>query len=302
MVGPSGCGKSTLLRCVAGLEAVDEGAIRIGERDVTQAETGRAQRLDGLPELRALPAPDGAREHRLRSRRPRGAEAGCRRAGRGGVGARRRRGLPRAAAVRALRRRAPARRAREGARATARRIPPRRAPVEPRRGHAGADADRASPAPPRGRLDDGARHARPGRGADSGRQDRGARRGPRPAGRDAGRGLRASARPLRRRVPRQPVDELPRPARRRGRSARSRKERSSASGRSTSGSGRTVSVRGSSSSRWRAAMRTSISTAGSWRGFQPHPRPAEGARVGASFDRAAAHLFDEATGERREWQ
>ncbi|HZM19440.1 MAG TPA: ABC transporter ATP-binding protein [Gaiellaceae bacterium] len=35
VVGPSGCGKSTLLRCVAGLEAVDEGAIRIGERDVT---------------------------------------------------------------------------------------------------------------------------------------------------------------------------------------------------------------------------------------------------------------------------
>jgi multiple sugar transport system ATP-binding protein len=36
VVGPSGCGKSTLLRCVAGLEAVDEGTIRIGERDVTQ--------------------------------------------------------------------------------------------------------------------------------------------------------------------------------------------------------------------------------------------------------------------------
>jgi ABC-type sugar transport system ATPase subunit len=36
VVGPSGCGKSTLLRCVAGLEAVDEGAIRIGDRDVTQ--------------------------------------------------------------------------------------------------------------------------------------------------------------------------------------------------------------------------------------------------------------------------
>jgi multiple sugar transport system ATP-binding protein len=35
VVGPSGCGKSTLLRCIAGLEAVDEGRIRIGERDVT---------------------------------------------------------------------------------------------------------------------------------------------------------------------------------------------------------------------------------------------------------------------------
>jgi ABC-type sugar transport system ATPase subunit len=37
VVGPSGCGKSTLLRCVAGLEAVDDGVIRIGDRDVTRA-------------------------------------------------------------------------------------------------------------------------------------------------------------------------------------------------------------------------------------------------------------------------
>jgi ABC-type sugar transport system ATPase subunit len=32
-----------------------------------------------------------------------------------------------------------------------------------------------------------------------------------------------------------------------------------------------------------------------------HSRPAEGAAVSAAFDREAAHLFDEATGERREW-
>jgi multiple sugar transport system ATP-binding protein len=35
LVGPSGCGKSTLLRAIAGLEPVTEGAVRIGERDVT---------------------------------------------------------------------------------------------------------------------------------------------------------------------------------------------------------------------------------------------------------------------------
>ena len=37
LVGPSGCGKSTTLRIVAGLEAADGGAVRIGDRDVTRA-------------------------------------------------------------------------------------------------------------------------------------------------------------------------------------------------------------------------------------------------------------------------
>ncbi|MEP4198541.1 MAG: sn-glycerol-3-phosphate ABC transporter ATP-binding protein UgpC [Aliishimia sp.] len=34
LVGPSGCGKSTLLNCIAGLEDITSGQIRIGERDV----------------------------------------------------------------------------------------------------------------------------------------------------------------------------------------------------------------------------------------------------------------------------
>jgi multiple sugar transport system ATP-binding protein len=38
LVGPSGCGKSTSLRMVAGLEPVDSGRIRIGERDVSDAD------------------------------------------------------------------------------------------------------------------------------------------------------------------------------------------------------------------------------------------------------------------------
>ncbi|MBV8780969.1 MAG: ABC transporter ATP-binding protein, partial [Phycisphaerae bacterium] len=34
LVGPSGCGKTTTMRMVAGLEAITEGSIRIGGRDV----------------------------------------------------------------------------------------------------------------------------------------------------------------------------------------------------------------------------------------------------------------------------
>ena len=38
LVGPSGCGKSTSLRMLAGLEEVNQGAIFIGDRDVTDVE------------------------------------------------------------------------------------------------------------------------------------------------------------------------------------------------------------------------------------------------------------------------
>jgi len=38
LVGPSGCGKTTSLRMVAGLETLDSGRIRIGDRDVTDID------------------------------------------------------------------------------------------------------------------------------------------------------------------------------------------------------------------------------------------------------------------------
>ena len=38
LVGPSGCGKTTSLRMLAGLDTVDSGCIRIGDRDVTHSD------------------------------------------------------------------------------------------------------------------------------------------------------------------------------------------------------------------------------------------------------------------------
>ena len=40
-LGPSGCGKSTLLRSIAGLEKLDGGTIRLGERDITHAASAK---------------------------------------------------------------------------------------------------------------------------------------------------------------------------------------------------------------------------------------------------------------------
>ncbi|MBI5525433.1 MAG: sn-glycerol-3-phosphate ABC transporter ATP-binding protein UgpC [Deltaproteobacteria bacterium] len=40
LVGPSGCGKSTLLRCLAGLEEITSGTVRIGERVVNDLAPG----------------------------------------------------------------------------------------------------------------------------------------------------------------------------------------------------------------------------------------------------------------------
>ena len=65
LVGPSGCGKSTLLRMLAGLENITSrhDLDRRSRRQQCPAE--RARHCDGVPELRALSAHDGRRQHGL---------------------------------------------------------------------------------------------------------------------------------------------------------------------------------------------------------------------------------------------
>ena len=81
LLGPSGSGKTTLLRAVAGLEAPHRGTIRIEDRPVFDAApaargAGReAQPRPGLPVVRALAAPDGVRQRRLRPEAAQGRRA-----------------------------------------------------------------------------------------------------------------------------------------------------------------------------------------------------------------------------------
>ena len=71
--GPSGSGKSTLLRAIAGLTEIDHGRI-FAARPRRHARLGaRARRRLRLPALRAVPAHDRRRQHRVRAAGPRGA-------------------------------------------------------------------------------------------------------------------------------------------------------------------------------------------------------------------------------------
>ena len=225
-VGPSGCGKSTLLRMIAGLEEISGGALMLdGERmnEVPAAKRGIAMVFQSYalyPHMSVYKnlafglETAGLKKAEIEPRVRRAAADPAHRA------------AARAQAQGALRRPAPARGDRPRHRARAEDLPVRRAPVEPRRRAPGADARRDLDAAPRPRQHDDLRHPRPGRGDDHGRQDRGAERRPDRAGRRAARALQPPGQPLRRRLHRQPEDELPRrprspPARRARRSSRS---------------------------------------------------------------------------------
>ena len=78
LLGPSGCGKSTALRMIAGLEEPNEGKITIGDEVVNDIDPKRSRRRHGLPDLRALPAHDGAPQHRVPAEEPRRLARGTR--------------------------------------------------------------------------------------------------------------------------------------------------------------------------------------------------------------------------------
>ena len=78
LLGPSGSGKSTTLRILAGLDAPTAGRVFIDGKDVTVGGCARPRHRHGVPELRALPAHDGGREHRVPARDGEPAEGGDR--------------------------------------------------------------------------------------------------------------------------------------------------------------------------------------------------------------------------------
>ena len=186
LLGPSGCGKTTALRMVAGLESVTSGRILIGDarRHPRAAEVPR--RGDGLPVLRALPAHDDRREHRLSAEAPRRARRPSARA------------QVRAAAGkvhldelldRYPRQLSGGQRQRVAlARAIVRRperLPDGRAALQPRRQAARPHARRAEAAAGRARRHHDLRHPRPDRGDDAGPPRRGHEQGRRAADRHA---------------------------------------------------------------------------------------------------------------------
>ncbi|CAA9444809.1 MAG: Maltose/maltodextrin transport ATP-binding protein MalK, partial [uncultured Pseudonocardia sp.] len=169
----------------------------------------RPQPVDGVPELRAVPAPVGVREHRVPAaagQHPRRRGRPARQGGRVGAGAAR---APGAQASEPVRRAAPARRDGPRDRPPGRGVPVRRAAVQPRRQAARPDAhrDRAAAAP--AGHHHGLRHPRPDRGHDAGRPGVRAAQGRHPAGGLPAGALRAARQPVRGRVHRLPADELP---------------------------------------------------------------------------------------------
>ena len=209
LVGPSGCGKSTTLNMVAGLEDITAGKLIIDgqvvndkapkDRDIAMVfqsyalyphmtvgeNMGFPLRLAGMDKGTDPQKVDEAAEMleltQHLDRKP----------------------------VESLRRPAPAGRHGPGHRPVAEGVPDGRAAVQPGRQAAGADAYADLPDPEDPGHHDALRDARPDRGDDPRRPGRGHARRRRAAGRHSGLPVRPPGEPVRGRLHRQPVDELP---------------------------------------------------------------------------------------------
>ena len=217
LVGPSGCGKTTSLRMIAGLEEISDGQLLIGDKVVNDVAPKDRDIAMVFQSYALYPHMIGPRQPRVRPQAAQGGQGRHREAHQ-----RRGRHPPAGEAARpqaegALRRPAPARRARPRHRPRARRVPHGRAAVQPGRQAPRPDPRRDRAPPPAPRHHDGLRHPRPGRGHDHGPADRGHERWPPPAGRLPAGPVRPPEEPVRRRLHRQPVDELHRDAGRPGR-------------------------------------------------------------------------------------
>ena len=233
LVGPSGCGKTTALRMVAGLETITDGE-RLDRRPRRQRHDAEGPRhRDGVPELRALPAPLGGGQHRLRAAAAQDAEA----RGRGA----RRRGRRRMLDLTPYLDRKP----KQLSGGQRQRVAMGRAIVrEPKvflMDEPLSNLDAKLRVQMRGEIaklqhdlgdDDDLRHARPGRGDDDGAPRR--RDVPRraPADRRAAAALRRARQPVRRRLHRHAADEHPRRGRRGSPTGRSRSRSAARSSRS----------------------------------------------------------------------
>ena len=179
LVGPSGCGKSTSLRMLAGLEDVNEGRIRIGERDVTRLQPKDRDIAMVFQNYALYPHMSVAENMGFALKIGRRAQGGDPQACRGGREDPRPRAVPRPQAQGIVRRPAAAGRDGPSYRSQAPGLPHGRAAVEPRRQASGVDPGGDRRAATSAARHDRLRHPRPGRGHDDGRPGR------RPQGRSA---------------------------------------------------------------------------------------------------------------------